>query len=319
MKRSRIAVVLAVGLSAVVAADTMAQEPLDTCEEQQSKEANAVVVTPTPTPTRTRARRAQPRTLARGSQVTANESGLPRAVDSQGEPIAGAVELTFTFGSGREPITRRQAFLIPEDMSPGAVTTTVPFQDVTDEDGRPLPDSHLRAVVEHTGPGRVVTLSVCLDPDTPQEMRAGTYTGTALVGVADRVTPVALRATVQDDRWLLIVAFALAGVIGGLFVRLFADKQSTDHIKQMRHVSTPRVITTVVAGLIVAFYSIRTIYLDDPTFFAGAGDLWRITAETFAGTLAAKTISDLAGRQRPEEATSPAQPAATQSAAPATT
>ena len=236
------------------------------------------------------------------SQVTADESGLPRPVDTQGEPVAGAVELTYAFGPERAPITRRQAFLIPEDMNPNAVTATVPFQDVIDEHGRPLSAAHLRAVVEPTGPGRVVTVAICLDPDSPTEMRAGTYTGTALVGVGERVAPVTIQATVQDDRLWLVIAFALAGVTGGLFIRLFADKQSTGHIDKLSKVSTPRIITTVAAGLIVAFYSIRTIYLDDPTFYAGAGDLWRITAETFAGTLAAKTLTDLGGLQKnPDE------------------
>ena len=228
--------------------------------------------------------------------MTASDSGLPRAVDAEGEPIAGAVQLAFTFGSDREPITRKQAFLIPEDMPLSAVTATVPFQDVTDADGKPLAASHLRAVVSHTGPGRVVTLSICLDPDRPTEMRAGTYTGTALIGDGERVTPVDVQATVQDDRLWLVIAFALAGVIGGLFVRLFADKKSVDHIHKLRRVGMPRIVTTVAAGLIVGFYSVRTIYLDDPTFYAGAGDLWRITAEVFAGTLAAKALSDLAGQ-----------------------
>ena len=264
---------LAVILSVVVAGDTMAQQPIDTCKQQQS---------PTPSPSDT-------------SSASADDSG-PLPIDPQGEPVAGSVQLSYAFGSSREPMTRRQAFLVPDDMSPSAVTATVPFQDVTDQDGRPLSDAHLRGVVQHTGPGRVVTLAVCLDPDTPEEMRAGTYTGTALVGVGDRVTPVTLQATVQDDRLLLVIAFAAAGVLGGLFVRLFADTQ-LGHFEKLRDISTTRMVTTVVAGMIVGFYSIRTIYLDDPTFYAGAGDLWRVTAETFAGTLAAKTLSDLGGRQ----------------------
>jgi hypothetical protein len=236
------------------------------------------------------------------AQPASMDDSGPVPIDSQGEPVAGSVQLTFTFGSDREPMTRRQAFLLPEGMSPSAVTATVPFQDVTDQDGRPLADAHLRGVVQHTGPGRVVTLAISVDPDAPEEMRAGTYTGTALVGVGDRMTPVTLQATVQDDRLWLVIAFAAVGVIGGLFVRLFADKQSLIHINALHEVSNPRIVVTVVAGMIVGFYSIRTIYLDDPTFYAGAGDLWRVTAETFAGTLAAKTLSDLGGKQ-----TEPAQ------------
>ena len=317
-----ITVVVAAAVGLVGARDT-AGATLDTCDAQQSAAAQP---TPTPAPTAAptatpsarpgaagrRARRAarrrnqqaarrrqqQQAQRARTAQLPEVESGAPRAVDPEGKPIAGAVELAFPFGREREPMTRLQAFQIPADMSLAAVTATVPFQDVTDEDGRPLAPSHLRAIVSPTGPGRVVTLSVCLDPDEPSEMRAGTYTGTALVGVGERFTSVTLEATVQDDRWLLILLFPLAGVVAGLFVRLFADQQSTDHIKRFRDVSKPRVIATVGAGLVVAFYSYRTIYLDDPTFYAGAGDLWRLTAETFAGTLAAKTLTDLAGQQR---------------------
>ena len=176
-RRQRIAAgLLAVAISAVVAGDTMAQDPLHTCEAQQSDAAAAVVVTPTPTGDQTTP---APAGQPSDSQVTADESGLPRPVDTQGEPVAGAVELTYAFGPERAPITRRQAFLIPEDMNPNAVTATVPFQDVIDEHGRPLSAAHLRAVVEPTGPGRVVTVAICLDPDSPTEMRAGTYTGTA--------------------------------------------------------------------------------------------------------------------------------------------
>jgi hypothetical protein len=297
-----IVVATLVAAVAVGVSDT-AGAPLDSCQSQADSAAEVVTPTPTATararPTRRAARRAaaRRRQAARASQFAAPATGLPRAIDAEGKPIAGAAQLVFKFDTHHDPITRVQAFLIPRDMAPSAVTATVPFQDVTDGSGRPLSASHLRAVVRHTGPARVVTVALCLDPDAPSEMRAGTYTGTALVGVNARVTPVTLQATVQDDRWLLILLFPLAGVVAGLFVRLFADQQSTDHIQRFRQVSRPRVIATIGAGLVVAFYSYRTIYLDDPTFYAGAGDLWRLTAETFAGTLAAKTLTDLAGPQ----------------------
>ena len=301
MKRAAIALGTLVVIVGVViwAPWDRAKGPLATCRAQQAESADAVVVTQTPAGDAAAppapARRGGPAAM---SQLTADETGLPRAVDSEGEPIAGAVQLLYPFGDDREAITRRQAFLIPEDMNPDKLTVTLPFQDVTDGDGRPLTAAHLRAVVRPIGPGRLVTVALCLNPDHPTEMRAGTYTGTALFGVDERVTPVSLQATVQDDRWFLVLLCALAGVVAGLFIRLFADTQSTDVLKRFGDVSWPRILATVGAGLVVAFYSYRTIYLDDPTFYAGIGDLWRVTAEVFAGTLAAKTITDLAGQQK---------------------
>jgi hypothetical protein len=54
-------------------------------------------------------------------------------------------------------------------------------------------------------------------------------------------------------------------------------------------------VVALGAIVVVGFYSYRTIYLDDPTFSADAGSLWRVTAEVFAGTIAAKAVTDLAG------------------------
>lgn len=302
MKHAAIAVgTLAAILGVVVlATGESAASALTTCQAQQSAGADAVVVTPTPATTTATATpvptRREP--AAGMSQLTADESGLPQAVDSEGAPIAGAAQLVYPFGTDRDAITRRQAFLIPKDMNADKLTVTLPFQDVTDTEGRPLTAAHLRAVVQPIGPGRLVTVALCINPDHPTEMRAGTYSGTALFGVDERVTPVTLQATVQDDRWLIVFLCALAGLLAGLFIRLFADTQSTDALKRLRHVSWPRILATVGAGLVVAFYSYRTIYLDDPTFYAGTGDLWRVTAEVFAGTIAAKAITDLAGQQQ---------------------
>lgn len=318
MKRIAIAaaaVAAIVGVAAVGASES-AGSSLRSCRQQQAGGAEAVVVTPTPTgtaaatptpaatpaPTRRnrRSRRRQRQAPAVTSQLTADESGLPQAVDAEGEPVAGAAQLLYPFGADRDAITRRQAFLIPEDMNADRITVTLPFQDVTDGAGRPLTPAHLRAVVRPMGPGRLVTVSLCLNPTHPSEMRAGTYNGTALVGVDERVAPVTLQATVQDDRSLLVLLFGAIGLIGGLFVRLFADKQSTGHIERFRDVSRPRVIATLGAGAAVLVYSYNTIYLDDPTFHAGLENLWRVTAEVFTGTLAAKTLTDLAGQQKTE-------------------
>ena len=124
------------------------------------------------------------------------------------------------------------------------------------------------------------------------------------------MTPITLQATVQDDRLGFVIGAALLGLIAGLYVRLFADKKTSDHVTRLRDVSRPRYAVRIAAGVVVAFYSIRTIYLDDPTFDAEAGELWRITAEVFAGTLAAKTLSDLTGTQKEPPAPAEKKPAA---------
>lgn len=281
------------------------------CQAQAQQQ--SVVVTPTPSGTETPAPPQPPRTkasndetnaareadspAAAASQLTAEGSGRPQAVDAQGQPVAGAAQLVFVFGSDRDAITRRQAFLLPEGMKAEDITVTLPFQDVVDDEGHPLTPAHFRAVVGPAGPGLLVTIAFCLNPMTPSEMDPGTYTGTAFVGVDERVSAVSLQATVQDDRPGLVALFALAGVIGGLFIRLFADKRSSDRINSLHEVSASRIAVTVGTGLVVGFYSFRTIYLDDPTFDGNFGDLFRVTAEVFAGTLAAKTITDLAGKQ----------------------
>jgi hypothetical protein len=327
------ATLLLVVAAGVVSAASHAESPGAACGAQAQEQ--AIVVTPSPsgatavpTTTASATETATPRgrqraptgstgdtVRATASQLTAE--GRPQPVDPQGEPVAGSAQLVFTFGTGRDAITRRQAFLLPADMDPARVTVTLPFQDVIDDEGRPLAPTHLHAVVGRAGPGKLVTIAFCVNPSAPEEMDAGTYTGTALVGVDDRVSAVTLQSTVQDDRSWLVALFALAGVIAGLFVRLFADKTSTHHIKSIFHVSRTRVIVTVGAGLVVGFYSVQTIYLDDPTFDANLVDLFRVTAEVFAGTLAAKTLTDLWGQQdpattkpKPEAGTLPPTPSA---------
>ena len=141
-----------------------------------------------------------------------------------------------------------------------------------------------------------MTVAFCVDPMTPEEMPGGTYLGTALVGAGDRQTAVTLSATVQDDRWYRVILAALIGLVGGLWVKLFADTRS-DGLPNTRNANlrTTRTLVAVGAGLVTAFYSYRTIYADDPTFVASLDNLWRVTAEVFAGALAAKGLTDLAG------------------------
>ncbi len=221
--------------------------------------------------------------------------GRPQPVDPQGEPVAGSAQLVFTFGTGRDAMTRRQAFDRPRTWTT-RVTVTLPFQDVIDDEGRHSPPRTCTRSApwrpRQAGDDRVLR-----EPGRAVGDGRGTYTGTALVGVDERVSAVTLQSTVQDDRPWLVALFALGGVIAGLFVRLFADKNSTAHIQSILHVSRTRMIVTVGAGLVVGFYSFETIYLDDPTFDANLVDSFGVSAEVFAGTLAAKTLTDLWGQQ----------------------
>src|SRR3954451_9609375 len=87
-----------------------------TCRDQATE--RAVIVTPQPSgtadPTASptvapAAPASKSKPIATSSQLTAEGSGRPQAVDSQGEPIAGAAQLVFAFGADRDAITRRQA------------------------------------------------------------------------------------------------------------------------------------------------------------------------------------------------------------------
>ena len=221
----------------------------------------------------------------------------PQPVDARAQPAEAQAELVYAFGDDREPLLHRQAFRVPAGMPIADVQVTIPFADFEDTTtSRPLPPGHLRAQVHPRGPGRLVTVAFCVDPMTPEEMPGGTYLGTALVGAGDRQTAVTLSATVQDDRWYRVILAALIGLVGGLWVKLFADTRS-DGLPNTRNANlrTTRTLVAVGAGLVTAFYSYRTIYADDPTFVASLDNLWRVTAEVFAGALAAKGLTDLAG------------------------
>jgi hypothetical protein len=244
----------------------------------------------TTTPRRRAERR---RRLARRADRRA--ARRPRPVNDRNEPLAGVAQLNFRFDDSRRPIVRHQPFLIPPGMRLRDVTVTEPFSDILDTDERPLDRRQIRATVTRRGPGRLVTVAVCINPQLPGEMRGGTYTGAALVGSGSRVTTITLEATVRDDRWHHVALAALIGVIGGLFVKLFADRASAG---LRRNLTSPRLLVAIGAGIVTAVYSYLTIYADDPTFVADFEDLWRVTAEVFAGTLAAKALTDLA---RPSE------------------
>jgi hypothetical protein len=241
--------------------------------------------------TRTQARRKSARNRSARRRSSRRAAARPQPVNERGERVAGVAQLAYPFDDDRRPMVRHQPFSIPADMRRDKVRVTVPFGDLLDAQGRPLPSGQVKARVVRRGPGRLVTVGVCINPQLPGEMRGGTYTGAALVGVGDRVTPITLEATVRDDRWHFVGTAALIGVIAGLLFKFFADTAS---VGLRRNLTSPRILVAIAAGLVTGIYSYLTIYADDPTFHAEFKNLWRVTAEVFAGTLAAKALTDLA-------------------------
>lgn len=279
--------------------------PLSTCHGLIARAAvPAVVGTPTPVASEAPATAAAVPIAAATARAggDTNPAALnavagPEAVNEQAQSSPGPVELNYPFGSSRDPILHRETFRVPADMKLDDVAVTVPFGEMAEVgSGRPLPPGHVLAAVNAPGPGRLVAVSICVNPVHPREMPAGTYVGTALIGVDDRQTPVTLRVTVQDDERGLVILAALLGLVVGLWVKLFADSH-TENLPSSKweNLRSPRSWFAIGAGLVAAFYSYRTIYADDPTFAASLDNLWRLTAETFAGTLAAKGLADLAG------------------------
>jgi cobalamin synthase len=131
----------------------------------------------------------------------------------------------------------------------------------------------------------------------------GSYLGAAAVTTSTgAAATVSMQVTAQDPRWWLVLAFALAGGLAGIVVKLFADSQTARGTNQgagiKQHIWTARTAVALAAGFTTAVYSFLTIYADDPTFAAEFGTLWRVAAETFGGTLAAKALTDLAGPPR---------------------
>jgi len=238
-----------------------------------------------------------------GPSTVAQPGEDPRPVDARAEVREGAAGVRFAFGDGRAPLVRRQAFLLPQDMDPRDVRVTIPFGDSADGEGQPLPAGHVRAQVVGLGPGRLVSVGVCVNPQLPRELAGGTYTAGALVGAGERFAPMSVEVTVQDDRGWLVALAAFAGVAAGLFVKLYSDV-ATEGLpdRLVPNLWSSRMLVAVGAGLATGVYSYLTIYADDPTFVARFSDVWRVTAETFAGTLAAKALTDLAKPPRRPDA-----------------
>jgi hypothetical protein len=192
--------------------------------------------------------------------------------------------------------------MAPADMPTADIDVTAPFGDVIDVNGKVVPYTQLAGAVTRRGPGRLFTVAACINPVEPAELSPGTYAGSILVGTGERQASIGLQATVQDDRWWRVADAALLGAIAGLFVKLFAETRTSGVEDRMRdHAKGVRFVVALGAAVVTAIYSILTIYLDDATFSATADNLWRITVEVFAGTLAAKAISDVAAPSTPKE------------------
>jgi hypothetical protein len=235
-------------------------------------------------------------------------ASVPQSIDVQGQATQGVAELKFPFGRSREPMLRHQTFRLPPDL-PAAVVRVAAVNQVQSSDSRTTParGGQLIGQVTRAGPGRLITVAACIDPSHPSEALPGSYTGGLLVGKGERLASLSLEAEIQDDDWWLVMLAAGLGAMAGLFVKLAADQRSRglpDSV--MKNLVSHRTSVAIGAGLVTGIYSYLTIYDSDPTFNAGFADLWRVSAETFAGTLAAKAVTDLTG-----PATSPDEPSST--------
>jgi hypothetical protein len=242
-------------------------------------------------------------TRANGITQVASEAGsVPEtlaAVDGQGKPVQGSSVLKFKFDAERGVVIRRQTFRLPPGANQVQAALINDFADVQRD--RVLPAEAGQIVLgfqRRSAPG-TVTLVACIDPDGPGALRPGRYVGAASVSASSGPSAtLSIEVSAQDRRWWLVLAFAFGGGIAGIVVKLLADRQTIgDHVEVSLNPRawTARTWVAFAAGVTTAIYSFLTIYADDPTFSAEFGTLWRVAAETFAGTLAAKALTDLAG------------------------
>jgi len=229
----------------------------------------------------------------------APETGTLAAVDGQGKPVQGSTVLKFRFGPERGVLIRRQTFRLPAGTNMIQAALINDFVD--GQRDRVLPAEAGQVVLgfqRRSAPG-TATLVACIDPDGPGAMRPGSYVGAASVSASSGPSAtLSIEVSAQDRRWWLVLAFAFGGGLAGIIVKLLADRQTIgDHVEVSLNPRSwsARTWVAFAAGVTTAIYSFLTIYADDPTFSAEFGTLWRVAAETFAGTLAAKALTDLAG------------------------
>lgn len=218
-------------------------------------------------------------------------------VNGQGKPVEGLVALRVPFDNGRDVALRRQTVAVTgarvRDVRVAAIND---LADPTTGRIMQTANGQLQAVVRpNAASSRHADVIVCLDPLVPAEMLPGTYAGTVLVSArrATAPVPIGLTITARDDRWWLAVLAALLGLVAGTFVRIGADKRWGPVVVDLEYVRNFRFWVMIGGGVAAAVYSYLTIYANDPVFDASAGNLWRITLETFAGTLASKAATDL--------------------------
>lgn len=239
-------------------------------------------------------------------------------VGGRGERISSQPLIRMPLGTNRDPQIRRQAFELPPGVRVGQVAAG-PIGDLSIADGggaAPIGQNQLtyRAVSSRAS-SRIVTIIVCYDAGGPTRVRGGRYQGALAVGARQRaVAGLPIEVTVRDNRYWRPIAAALVGLLAGLAVRLIAERRQRGApgtamagSEEEDHTSVPvlnaRFLITAGSGLAAAVYAYTTIYANEPVFDATFSNVWRITVETFTGTLAGKAVTDLArisGPARPK-------------------
>lgn len=220
------------------------------------------------------------------------------ALGAQGRPAAGAVALRIALGSDRDPVLRRQTFRISGVRARDVRVVSVnDLTDATGDHALPIARRQLLArTVAARATGRLVHVSLCFDPERPVAMRPGSYTGGFMV-IAGRSAPIPIGITItaRDDRTWPAVLAALLGLLAGIFVRIGADRRWGPIVIDATYVFNFRFWVMLGGGTSAAVYSYLTIYQADSVFDGSATSLWKLTAQTFAGTLASKAVTDLIG------------------------
>lgn len=220
------------------------------------------------------------------------------AIGAQGQPVTGPVSLRMALGSEREVVERRQTFRVngvrARDVRAAIVND---FKTANGDGVMPIAERQLTARVAPVGASRrLVQVYVCYDPARPSEISPGSYTG-GLIVLAGRASPVPLGLTItaRDSRIWAGVLAAVLGLIAGILVRIGADRRWGPVEIDRAYLFNFRFWVMVGGGVTAAVYSYLTIFADDPVFDGSMSSLWQLTAQTFAGTLASKAVTDLIG------------------------